>query len=61
MPIVLRKTQSGFNALRRAAEYSNADCVRVLLEAGADKDAANHVRCTGRAARLLHISVSINT
>ncbi len=36
--------QRGKTALMVAAEISNTDCVRVLLEAGADIHAADDVR-----------------
>ena len=38
-----RQTQGGDTALILAAEKGHFDCVRLLLEAGADKDAANEV------------------
>jgi ankyrin repeat protein len=34
-----------YTPLIHAAENGHADCVRVLLDAGADKDAVNEVRC----------------
>ncbi len=36
--------QKGGTALICAAEYGHTECVRALLEAGADKDARNSVR-----------------
>ena len=36
--------QSGYTALRYAAENGRADCVRLLLEAGADTEARTNVR-----------------
>lgn len=37
-------TQNGETSLFRAALDNNEDCVRLLLDAGADKDAKNLVR-----------------
>ncbi len=37
-------SQSGRTALMRAASRGRADCVRLLIDAGADKDAKNRVR-----------------
>ena len=37
-------TQSGYTALFWAARRGHADCVRVLLEGGADKEAKDEVR-----------------
>ncbi len=37
-------SQDGCTALLRAAESGHADCVRLLLDAGADKNAKNRVR-----------------
>lgn len=33
-----------FTALIRAAQHGHADCVQLLLDAGADKEATNFVR-----------------
>ena len=38
--------QGGMTALLNAAAYNRADCVRLLLEFGADKDAKDIVRGT---------------
>ena len=40
----LCQTQGGSTALIRAAHEGRTDCVRLLLEAGAEKDAQNYVR-----------------
>ncbi len=37
-------SQGGWTALMRAAIEGHADCVRLLLDAGADKDARHNVR-----------------
>ena len=37
-------SQLGFTALIRAAECGHVDCVRLLIDAGADKEAKNEVR-----------------
>ena len=37
-------TQDGSTALIRAAEYGRTDCVRLLVDGGADKDAKDIVR-----------------
>jgi ankyrin repeat protein len=34
-----------YTPLLHAAENGHADCVRVLIDAGADKEAVNEVRC----------------
>jgi ankyrin repeat protein len=39
-------TQGGDTALMLASKMGHIDCVRVLLEAGADKDAEDNVRYT---------------
>ncbi len=39
-------TQNGYTALIRAAANGHVDCVRVLLEGGANMEARDHVRCT---------------
>ncbi len=38
------QTQSGRTALIFAAQNGHAECVRLLLEVGADKDAVDNVR-----------------
>ena len=38
------QVQYGYTALILAAEKGYVDCTRLLLDAGADKNAANHVR-----------------
>jgi hypothetical protein len=38
------ESQRGWTALMRAAENGRFECVRLLLEAGADKDARTNVR-----------------
>ena len=40
----LVKSQQGYTALIRAAKHGRAECVRLLLVAGADKDAMTNVR-----------------
>ena len=42
--------QSGYTALIYAAHYGRADCARLLLDAGADKNAKANVRA--RAGRV---------
>jgi hypothetical protein len=42
-------SQFRFTALIRAAQAGHADCVRLLLDVGADKDAKEYVR----AARII--------
>ncbi len=37
-------SQTGWTALMRAAARGHADCARLLIDAGADKDARNNVR-----------------
>ena len=37
-------SQNGWTALMRAAEHGRADCVRLLIDSGADKDAKDNVR-----------------
>jgi ankyrin repeat protein len=37
-------SQNGWTALIRAAERGRTDCVRLLIDAGADKDVRNNVR-----------------
>ncbi len=37
--------QFGLTALTYAAQMRHADCVRLLLEAGVDKNAKDKVRC----------------
>jgi ankyrin repeat protein len=37
-------SQRGYTALICAAENGHADCVRLLIDAGADMDARNNVR-----------------
>ena len=38
------ETQDGWTALICAADQGRADCVRLLIDAGADKEAADNVR-----------------
>jgi ankyrin repeat protein len=38
--------QDGCTALIRAADYGHTDCVRLLLEAGADLEAERHDVCS---------------
>ncbi len=40
----MRGEQSGWTALMYAANKGHADCVRLLLNAGADKEVTNSVR-----------------
>jgi hypothetical protein len=42
--VALQWAQDGWTALILAAEYDHADCVRLLLDAGADKNAKTRVR-----------------
>ena len=42
--MALTHTQTGFTAVLYAAQKGHTDCLRALLEAGADKNAANLVR-----------------
>jgi hypothetical protein len=47
-------SQDGRTALIYAAQYGRTDCVRLLIDAGADKEARNNVRvgrcqCFGEA------------
>ncbi len=39
-----RARQGGFTALLRAASNGHTDCVRLLIERGADKEAKTSVR-----------------
>ena len=39
-----KHTQSGWTALMCAAHNGHAECVRLLVAAGADKNATDHVR-----------------
>jgi hypothetical protein len=45
--------QGGWTALIRAARFGHTDCVRLLLDAGADKEAKDHVRICVRLVRPL--------
>jgi ankyrin repeat protein len=45
--IVARAQRDGDTALSRAAQHGHADCVRLLLDGGADTDTANKVRQVG--------------
>ncbi len=42
-----RRAQSGSTALILAAGSGHADCARLLLDAGADKEATDKVRASG--------------
>ncbi len=42
--------QDGYTALIWAAHNGRADCVRLLLDAGAEKNATNNVRATAGVA-----------
>ena len=44
LPHTHARAQGGKTALMRAASIGRADCVRLLLDAGADKEARNDVR-----------------
>ncbi len=44
--MMLLRAQCGDTALTRAAAKDHSDCLRLLLEAGADKDAKNEVRAS---------------
>jgi ankyrin repeat protein len=58
-PIGLQ-AQHGNTALMNAIDNGNDDCVRLLLEAGADKDARNpNVRSLGLFAAILEIYFSL--
>ena len=46
-----RRAQFGYTVLMLSAEKGHADCARLLLDAGADKEAKNHVRASWSAAR----------
>jgi ankyrin repeat protein len=37
-------SQNGYTALMHAAGFDRAECVRLLIDAGADKDAKDNVR-----------------
>ncbi len=39
------RVQGGYTALLRAAENGHTDCVRLLIERGANKEAKTSVRC----------------
>jgi ankyrin repeat protein len=39
------RAQEGWTTLSLASLNGQTDCVRLLLESGADKDAKNNVRC----------------
>ncbi len=41
-----RSSQDGYTALISAAAYGHADCVRLLIDAGANKEAKNGVRAS---------------
>ena len=49
------RAQDGYTALIFAAMHGRADCVRLLLDAGADKDAKNEVRARGSACEALGV------
>jgi ankyrin repeat protein len=51
-------SQGGFTALMFAASSGHADCVRLLIDAGADKEIRNNVRagrCFAGRHLVLHI------
>jgi hypothetical protein len=55
--------QDGSTALMNASWKGRADCVRLLIDAGADKEARNNVRgrsllCPGRVAHLIFFPAS---
>ncbi len=52
--------QGGGTALKTAAIYGHADCVRLLLDAGADKNAKDNVRvCPPRLLRECGVSLVV--
>jgi hypothetical protein len=48
--------QNGYTALMWAADKGQASCVRLLLDAGANKDLKDNVRDVYRFASLFHLS-----
>ena len=46
---LMRQMQSGRSVLMHAARLGHIDCVRVLVEAGADKEAKDKVCCSSFA------------
>ena len=50
--------QNGSTALHHAAEVGDAECVRMLIDAGADKDATDDVR---RSSLLLWSAACIHS
>ncbi len=44
-PRSIDQIQGGYTALLRAAENGHIDCVRLLIERGANKEAKTSVRC----------------
>ncbi len=45
------RAQDGWTALIWAAEKGHADCARLLLDSGADKEAKDKVRATSAGVR----------
>jgi ankyrin repeat protein len=54
-------SQSGWTALINAGYMGHAECVRLLIDAGANKDARNNVRrrCLICVSRLSHFSYEL--
>ncbi len=53
------RSQSEYTALMFAAARGHADCARLLLDAGADKNAKNEVRRVGSVASAVGYSASV--
>ncbi len=53
-------SQNGWTALMWAAQNGHADCVRLLLDAGADKDAKTRVR-VGRFRQIVIATQTVTT
>ncbi len=44
------RTQNGWTALMNAAEFGRTECARLLIDAGADKEAKDEVRVWSAAS-----------